>query len=190
MPSLWDFDEVEWDDADRATQLRRSPRWPELIRLVCDALRTALRAGNARFGFDESSSDSRDLRANIQFPIGRQLFDIELAMFLSVNSEQTSGCQDHPESFKLHRRAQFRSGHLTPSRATSRTCAGPRASGRTSCGKSTPACRASSRRRTRALHRSTRSSASRSAGRRRCSGNTPPSCAGRAPSPMPRRVRP
>jgi hypothetical protein len=36
-----------------------------------------------------------------------KILDIELAMFLSVNSEQTSGCQDHPESFKLHRRAQF-----------------------------------------------------------------------------------
>jgi hypothetical protein len=36
-----------------------------------------------------------------------EILDIELAMFLSVNSEQTSGCQDHPESFKLHRRVQF-----------------------------------------------------------------------------------
>jgi hypothetical protein len=36
-----------------------------------------------------------------------KILDIELAMFLSVNSEQTSGCQNHPESFKLHRRAQF-----------------------------------------------------------------------------------
>ena len=35
------------------------------------------------------------------------ILDIELGMFLSVNSGQTSGCQGHPESFKLHRRAQF-----------------------------------------------------------------------------------
>ena len=32
---------------------------------------------------------------------------IELAMFLTVNPCQTSGCQEYPESFKLHRRAQF-----------------------------------------------------------------------------------
>jgi hypothetical protein len=32
---------------------------------------------------------------------------IELEMFLSVPSAQKSTCQEHPESFKLHRRAQF-----------------------------------------------------------------------------------
>lgn len=32
---------------------------------------------------------------------------IELEMFLTVNSRKTSGCQEYPESFKLHRRAQF-----------------------------------------------------------------------------------
>ena len=40
-------------------------------------------------------------------PTIEEILAIELAMFLSVNSEQTSGCQDHPESFKLHRRVQF-----------------------------------------------------------------------------------
>ena len=35
------------------------------------------------------------------------ILEIELQMFLTVNPEQTSGCQEHPESFKLHRRAQF-----------------------------------------------------------------------------------
>jgi hypothetical protein len=35
------------------------------------------------------------------------ILEIELRMFLTVNPVQTSGCQEHPESFKLHRRAQF-----------------------------------------------------------------------------------
>jgi hypothetical protein len=35
------------------------------------------------------------------------ILEIELQMFLTVNPQQTSGCQEHPESFKLHRRAQF-----------------------------------------------------------------------------------
>jgi hypothetical protein len=35
------------------------------------------------------------------------ILEIELQMFLTVNPEPTSGCQEHPESFKLHRRAQF-----------------------------------------------------------------------------------
>jgi hypothetical protein len=35
------------------------------------------------------------------------ILEIELAMFLTVNPQQTSSCQEYPESFKLHRRAQF-----------------------------------------------------------------------------------
>lgn len=35
------------------------------------------------------------------------ILEIEFRMFLTVNPMQTSGCQEHPESFKLHRRAQF-----------------------------------------------------------------------------------
>ena len=35
------------------------------------------------------------------------ILEIELQMFLTVNPMPTSGCQDYPESFKLHRRAQF-----------------------------------------------------------------------------------
>ena len=35
------------------------------------------------------------------------ILEIELQMFLTVNPMQTSGCQEDPESFKLHRRAQF-----------------------------------------------------------------------------------
>ncbi|RPJ73183.1 MAG: DUF4125 family protein [Desulfobacteraceae bacterium] len=35
------------------------------------------------------------------------ILEIELRMFLTVNPLQTSGCQEYPESFKLHRRAQF-----------------------------------------------------------------------------------
>jgi hypothetical protein len=35
------------------------------------------------------------------------ILDIELQMFLTVNPVATSGCQEYPESFKLHRRAQF-----------------------------------------------------------------------------------
>ena len=36
-----------------------------------------------------------------------QILDIELEMFLSVPSQTKSGCQDHPDSFRLHREAQF-----------------------------------------------------------------------------------
>jgi hypothetical protein len=75
MKPLWNFDEVELDDPDRATHLRSCPAWPELIRQTCHALRVAVAAGNSRFGFDESSRDSRDLRAVVQFPVGRPLFD-------------------------------------------------------------------------------------------------------------------
>jgi hypothetical protein len=35
------------------------------------------------------------------------ILEIELRMFLTVNPVQTSGCQEYPESYKLHRRAQF-----------------------------------------------------------------------------------
>lgn len=35
------------------------------------------------------------------------ILEIELRMFLTVNPMQTSGCQEYPESFKLHRRSQF-----------------------------------------------------------------------------------
>ncbi len=35
------------------------------------------------------------------------ILEIELAMFLTVNPQQTNSCQEYPESFKLHRRAQF-----------------------------------------------------------------------------------
>ena len=35
------------------------------------------------------------------------ILEIELRIFLTVNPMQTSGCQEYPESFKLHRRAQF-----------------------------------------------------------------------------------
>lgn len=35
------------------------------------------------------------------------ILEIELAMFLTVNPEPTSSCQEYPESFNLHRRAQF-----------------------------------------------------------------------------------
>lgn len=36
-----------------------------------------------------------------------QILDIELEMFLSVQSLQKSSCQDQPDSFRLHREAQF-----------------------------------------------------------------------------------
>jgi hypothetical protein len=39
--------------------------------------------------------------------ISEAILEIELRMFFTVNPVQTSGCQEHPESFKLHRRAQF-----------------------------------------------------------------------------------
>ena len=35
------------------------------------------------------------------------IVEIELQMFLSVPTEQKASCQDYPESFLLHRRAQF-----------------------------------------------------------------------------------
>jgi hypothetical protein len=36
-----------------------------------------------------------------------QILNIELEMFLRVRSRQKSSCQDHPDSFRLHREAQF-----------------------------------------------------------------------------------
>jgi hypothetical protein len=38
-----------------------------------------------------------------------EIMKIELVMFLTVNSQKTSSCQEYPESFRLHRRAQFSS---------------------------------------------------------------------------------
>ena len=35
------------------------------------------------------------------------IVEIEMVMFLTVNSQKTSSCQEYPESFRLHRRAQF-----------------------------------------------------------------------------------
>jgi hypothetical protein len=36
-----------------------------------------------------------------------RILEIELEMFLSVKARRKSGCQDHPDSFRLHRKAQF-----------------------------------------------------------------------------------
>ncbi|MCD6527729.1 MAG: DUF4125 family protein [Desulfuromonas sp.] len=36
-----------------------------------------------------------------------QIIELELEMFLRVPTQQKSSCQDHPDSFCLHRRAQF-----------------------------------------------------------------------------------
>ena len=35
------------------------------------------------------------------------ILDIEVNMFLTVTTKQKSSCQNYPESFKIHRRAQF-----------------------------------------------------------------------------------
>jgi hypothetical protein len=35
------------------------------------------------------------------------IVEIELQMFLTVSTEQKANCQEDPESFRLHRRAQF-----------------------------------------------------------------------------------
>ncbi len=75
MPSLWDFTEVDQEDAGRAARLRGSPPWAELIRKVCHALRAALLGSNVMFSFEESCQDDQHLRAIIQFPLGCQLFD-------------------------------------------------------------------------------------------------------------------
>jgi hypothetical protein len=37
------------------------------------------------------------------------ILEIEMAMFLTVNSQKTSSCQEYPESFRLHRHTQFSS---------------------------------------------------------------------------------
>jgi hypothetical protein len=75
MSGLWTFDEFEQSDVERATRLNSSPPWAQLIRLVGRALGTALQTRTARFGFNESSRDSTHLRAVVQYPIGRDLFD-------------------------------------------------------------------------------------------------------------------
>jgi hypothetical protein len=36
-----------------------------------------------------------------------KIVGIELEMFLAVNGEDNASCQEHPDTFKLHRRAQF-----------------------------------------------------------------------------------
>lgn len=75
MNGLWTFDEFERCDVERATQLRDSPPWPELVRLVRDAFAVALQTRTVRFGFDEASRDPTHLRAVVQYPLGRELFD-------------------------------------------------------------------------------------------------------------------
>jgi hypothetical protein len=75
MSSLWTFEAFDQDDAERGRHLHEAPPWPEQVQAVRGALRSAIKAGHARFGFDESSSDRNDLRGVIQFPIGSALFD-------------------------------------------------------------------------------------------------------------------
>ena len=75
LNKLWELDQVERSDAERAAQLRTSPPWPQLIHQVRHALRVALASGDARFAFDQSSRDKQDLRAILQFPVGCVLFD-------------------------------------------------------------------------------------------------------------------
>jgi hypothetical protein len=75
LPALWSFAEMDRQEPERAARLRNAPPWSELTQRVCDALRDAILAGHVRYGFDESSRDSGELRAVVQFPIGRELFD-------------------------------------------------------------------------------------------------------------------
>lgn len=75
MPSLWTLDEFDAHDSARALHLRSAPFWSELVEAVRHELRAAIESGNARFGVDESARDSRDLRAVVQFPLGKSLFD-------------------------------------------------------------------------------------------------------------------
>jgi len=75
MPTLWTLDEFNAHDSERALHLRHAPSWPEMVGAVRGALRAAIDAKNARFGVDESSRDSLDLRGVIQFPLGAPLFD-------------------------------------------------------------------------------------------------------------------
>jgi hypothetical protein len=53
-------------------------------------------------GWKEMTEGDRKKRDLIEEILSR-----ELTMFLSVPSAQRSPCQEHPEGFKLHRRAQF-----------------------------------------------------------------------------------
>jgi hypothetical protein len=76
MNDFWELTEIERDDAERAARLRASPPWDDLVRQMTWALRVALQAGEARFGFDEAETAAEDLRAVVQFPIGQQLFDL------------------------------------------------------------------------------------------------------------------
>lgn len=75
MPSLWTFAEFDKHDSQRALHLRSAPCWSELITAVRGALGKAIETKNARFGFDESGRDARDLRGVVQFPVGTLLFD-------------------------------------------------------------------------------------------------------------------
>jgi hypothetical protein len=75
LPALWSFAEMDRQEPERAARLRNASPWSELTQSVCDAFRNALVTGHVRFGFDESSRDSSELRAVVQFPIGRDLFD-------------------------------------------------------------------------------------------------------------------
>jgi hypothetical protein len=52
-----------------------------------------------------SPGRSRDVTD--QLDLIEQIVDHELAMFLSVPADGEYSCQRHPESFRLHRRAQF-----------------------------------------------------------------------------------
>lgn len=75
VSALWHFDDFDLKEPHRATHLRGSPSWLELVRKTRNALRIALERNAVRFGFDESRRTQVDLRAVIQFPGGIDLFD-------------------------------------------------------------------------------------------------------------------
>jgi hypothetical protein len=92
LTTLWCFDEVASQDETRANRLRNAPAWPDMTLALSDALHAALSNRSVRFGFEESSRDSADLRAVVQFPIGARLFDCFFNARTGYRAQFRCGC--------------------------------------------------------------------------------------------------
>jgi hypothetical protein len=72
---MWDLTEIVDTDPERGVRLLQAPTANELLGRLADALRRALIRGTARFGAQQSSINSVESRAVIQFWVGSMLFD-------------------------------------------------------------------------------------------------------------------
>lgn len=71
----WSFGQIAAVDPQRASALEDAPSRVVLADAITTAFGSALTAGSARLGLEESGSNEGDIRTVLQFHVGAELFD-------------------------------------------------------------------------------------------------------------------